>query len=97
MPSILRDRYFLLCLAAGAVIAISAALWDDGSTDPLVGAVSDVSETESGCVFDLAVSDGSELRCFSRTVPSPGSVVEVEGELSDDGGIFYVSSMKKIA
>ncbi len=98
MVRILKDKYFLLCLAV-AFIILSSSLFSDGggSSDRTVGVVYDIRETENGFVFDLYDSDGKTMKCFSRNGPEEGGVYEVGGTESDDGTMFFTNSMVKLS
>ncbi len=59
------------------------------------GIVSDVHESTSGFVFVLN-PDGPGFRCFSYEEPVDLGYYAVSGEFSDDGNIFFVSSIRNL-
>lgn len=94
MWGIVRDKYFLLCISAAFIMLLSSFLTeseDNGSG--IVGTVGDLKESEKGFIFTLFTSSGGEQRCFSRKAVAEGMAVEVKGSLSNDGSIYFISSV----
>lgn len=94
MSVLLKDRYFLLCVSVAFIILFSSFLLPVQEQGE-VGVVSDIRETSSGYTFDFD-SESSSLRCFSKEKPLNGAVYVIKGNLSDDGMMFFVSSMTLI-
>jgi len=93
--NILRDRYFLICVAAAFILIASSFFWDSGEGEGgVAGIARDVKETENGFVFSLEDASGEETRCFSKDRPEPGAAYRVEGSMSDDGTMLFVSSLE---
>lgn len=96
MRKMMKDRYFLFCLAVGFIISISAFLMEDESSSLQIGSVSSLYESSNGFVFIFDSSEGETFKCFSKQKPDMGTVIGIDGDFSDDGGIFYVSCMISI-
>jgi hypothetical protein len=69
---------------------------EEPQNEDRIGVVYDLKRTQSGFTFMFDESDGEKVKCFSRTEPSELSVYVVRGSLSEDGSIFFVSSMQKV-
>lgn len=92
---VLKDRYFLICIAAVFILVASSFFWNnDGEEEGTSGIARDVKETENGFVFSLEDSSGEEMRCFSKERPEPGAVYRAEGSLSEDGTMLFISSLE---
>jgi len=63
----------------------------------IIGIAYDVKQTQSGYTFSLDDTDGSTMRCFARTEPVEFEVYIIRGELSDDGGIFFVDTIRAVS
>ncbi len=87
----LKDKYFLLCLSVAFIIVFSSFFIQD-QDDGRIGVVSDVKESSSGYTFDFE-DESSSFRCFAKEKPVNGSVYTIKGNFSDDGTMFFVSSM----
>ena len=57
------------------------------------GIVHDISASSSGYTFQIDMSDGSSMKCFSRSEPVELGYYGIIGNLSDDGSIFFVSNI----
>ena len=57
------------------------------------GIVHDISSSSSGYTFQIDMSDGSSMKCFSRSEPVELGYYGIIGDLSDDGSIFFVSNI----
>ena len=60
------------------------------------GIVSDVRESTNGYTFHLHDSDRNDIRCFSYEEPVEMGYYAVSGEFSDDGNIFFVSTLRSL-
>jgi len=89
----LKDRFFLLCFLTSVVIMISSVFMENGSEDGEVGVIHDVSSSSSGYVFTFEDADGKSFRCFSKSEPADDHVCMIGGSYSDDGSIFFVSTL----
>lgn len=96
MPSFVKDKYFLLCLAAAFILLCSS--FDNDMTDTKeIGIVYEITESKNGFVFCFENTDGEKMRCFSRSEPEEGSVYEISGNWSDDGTMFFTDFMTKLS
>lgn len=88
------DRYALLCIAVSLVI-LAAALFSNEEIEDndIIGVVFDIDESQSGFTFSFEDHEGNGMRCFTRTMPENNSVYSIRGTMSDDGTMFFVSSM----
>ena len=92
VPPFLKDKYFLLCLAISFIIIVSYVSFDDESSSGRVGIVHDVSESSSGFTFYFEQDDGTTVHCFWKNEPVEG-LCSIKGSWSDDGTMFFVSSL----
>ncbi len=88
------NRYIVLAVAVVAVVAMFLAF----SGNPLMefderGIAHDVKRTSIGYTFLMDCSDGTSMKCFSREPVSNLGHYGVSGSFSDDGTIFFVSSI----
>jgi len=92
---ILHDKIALTMLVIISMIAVICATGADVSKDAsdITGVVSDTGTTEKGSTFTMTDGSGIETRCFFRGNVNDGDVCTVKGSFSDDGGIFFVSSL----
>lgn len=90
----LKDKYILASVTMIIIIAAVYILADDQDDDVnIVGVVSDVKKTENGNTFILTDTNGSSIRCFSRTAVDDGAVCSITGSYSDDRTMFFVSGL----
>ena len=59
----------------------------------MVGFADDISESRSGFVFYIHLENGDEIKAFCKEKPDD-SIHSFSGSYSDDGNIFFVSSIK---
>lgn len=91
------SRYSVLGLAVVLVTGTFVVFSDEDLVGyEYTGIVSDIREGENGFTFTLSGPDGSGMRCFSREEPSDLGYYAVSGEFSDDGNIFFVSSLRNL-
>lgn len=93
MQRLLKDRFFLLCVVTSMVIIISSSFVSHDDSDGNIGIIHDVSSSSSGYVFIFDDSHGDSVKCFSAQRPCENSVYSIEGKYSDEGSIFFVSSL----
>ena len=93
MRCLLKDRFFLLCVVTSAVIMISSSFVSYDVSDGNIGIVHDVSSSSSGYVFIFDDSSGNSFKCFFKERPYDNSICSIEGTYSDEGSIFFVSSL----
>lgn len=88
-----NGKTIMILIAVALLISASAAVFrsdDEGIT----GIVSDARETKNGHVFEIAVPDGTRIKCFTDgPVPGEGRTVTVYGSFSDDGSIFFADKV----
>ena len=92
MSGILKDKYFILCLVV-SIVLVATSIVKDSDVNGMIGTVSDVSESSNGFVFYFDTSEGTTQKCFCRERPDVRHVYLVDGKLSDDGTILFISSM----
>jgi len=94
------DRYSLLCISIAAILLMAALINEKGPEDrqekDIVGIVYDIKTTKNGYTFSFEDSDGGNTRCFARSEPLEFGVYSIRGTFSDDGGMFFVDSMRAI-
>jgi len=90
----IRDKYLLMSAIIAFVILTSVLFADGGSaSNGNLVLVHDVSKSSNGYVFTSEYSDGGSQRCFSRILPVEGSLCLLEGSVSEDGSMLFVSSL----
>ncbi len=94
LPVARLNRYVVLAVAVVAVVALFLVF----SGNPLMdfderGIVHDVKRTSNGYTFQMDCSDGTFMKCFSREGVSELGHYGVSGSFSEDGSIFFVSSL----
>ena len=92
MIKILKDKYFLLCAAIAFIVIISSLSIEDNDSNGRIGIVRDVSESSSGYTFYFDQTDGEIIHCYSKTQPDE-RLCYLKGTWSDDGSMFFVSSL----
>jgi hypothetical protein len=93
------DRYSLLCISVSAMILIAAFVNEEepGKEDKdMVGVVYDIKTTQSGYSFSFEDAQGDKMRCFARTMPAEFETYAIKGSFSDDGSMFFISSMQTV-
>ena len=91
------NRYAVLGLSLVLIFGSYVLLSDPDSVSyDFSGIVSDVKESDNGYVFHLHTSDQENIKCFSEERPSELGYYAVSGEMSDDGGIFFVSFLHSL-
>ncbi len=88
------NRYVVLAVAVVAVSALFLVFIDNPMMDfDQRGIVHDVKRTSNGYTFQMDCSDGTFMKCFSKESVSDLGHYGVSGSFSDDGSIFFVSSI----
>jgi hypothetical protein len=88
------DRYSLLCISVSVIILTAVFTNQDEPADhSTIGIVHDIKTTQSGYTFMLEDSNGGQMKCFTRVEPADHSIYSIKGTMSEDGSIFFVSSM----
>ena len=64
--------------------------------EDIIGMVYDIRTTQSGYSFSFEDACGGNIRCFARTLPVEYGVYAIRGSLSEDGNMFFISSMREI-
>jgi hypothetical protein len=59
----------------------------------ILGVVYDVHTSAKGYVFSFENTEGESIRCFYYDEPINEAVYVIKGDLSDDGGMFFIKSM----
>jgi len=95
------DRYSLLCISIAAILLMAALINEKGPgpqppEEDIVGIAYDIKTTKNGYTFSFEDSAGGSTRCFARTEPSEFGIYSIRGSMSDDGGMFFVDSMRAI-
>ena len=90
----LLNRYVILAVAVVAVVAVFIVF----SGNPLLefdqrGIVHVVKRTSNGYTFQMDCSDGSFMKCFSRESVVDLGHYGISGSFSQDGSIFFASSV----
>ncbi len=90
----MRNSHGYVTIAIGIVVvaAIFVTFSDEDSFD-CTGIAYDIDQTSSGFTFFLQTSSGMHQRCFSYTEPVYLGYYGLNGSLSEDGSIFFVSKM----
>ncbi len=97
MLQIFRDKYCLLCLAVAGILVSVGVLDPHGEeNDSEEGIVHDVTVSTSGFVFVLDSLDGEHIRCFCREEPVSGGLYRIDGAMSEDGTIYFVSVLRHL-
>ncbi len=88
------NKYVTLGMAVVVLAGLFLVFSDEGIGEyDHTGIVHDIRSSSSGYTFYIDMSDGSSLKCFSRSEPSELGYYGISGDLSDDGSIFFVSDM----
>ncbi|MDR1690245.1 MAG: hypothetical protein LBR42_00185 [Candidatus Methanoplasma sp.] len=92
------DRYSLLCISVSLMIMMTILMSSDDLSDEegILGIAYDVRETQNGYTFHFDDAAGDTKRCFSRVEPNEYDVYLIEGIMSEDGGMFFISSLELI-
>jgi hypothetical protein len=91
------DRYSLLCVSIALIIIITVFVnQEEPKNEDKIGIVHSIKETQNGYTFMLDDSEGSRMKCFARAGPSEFCVYVVRGSFSEDGNMFFVSSMNMV-
>jgi hypothetical protein len=89
------NKYIVLGLSVIMVISVFLIFERNDIEDyDISGIVHDVRESTNGWMFYVSTPDGSDIRCFFKERPVDMGHYGVAGDPSDDGGIFFVSSME---
>jgi hypothetical protein len=92
---IIKDRFVLAGLALILFMAVVCVTATGTETENSIsGMISDVKETDNGNTFTFTDTKGNEMRCFYRGTVTNGDVCTISGTYSDDGNIFFISSMR---
>lgn len=95
-PMKIFDRYSLLCISVATIIAMAVLInEEEPEAEDIIGAVYDIRSAQNGYTFSFD-GGGETIRCFARTEPSEFGVYMVKGSFSDDGNMFFISSMRQI-
>ena len=87
-------RYVILGLSVVLISMVFVHFSDEENIEyDYTGIVSDVREGENGFTFHLHTSGRVDIRCFSEERPAELGYYAVKGDMSDDGGILFVSAM----
>jgi len=78
------------------VIIISSSFVSHEESNGNIGIVHDVSSSSSGYVFFFDDFHGESVKCFSVQRPYENSICSIEGKYSEEGSIFFVSSLMVI-
>ncbi len=90
----LLNKYIILAVAVVAVVALFLVF----SGNPLMdfdqrGIAHDVKRTSNGYTFQFDCSDGTFMKCFSKESVEDLGHYGISGSMSEDGSIFFVSSL----
>lgn len=89
--------YSTLGLAIVAVTGVFVVFSDENMVDyDFTGIACDVRDGRNGCTFDLQTSKDGTFRCFYGGSVSDLGYYAVSGEFSDDGSIFFISSIHSL-
>ncbi|MCL2148888.1 MAG: hypothetical protein FWH47_06080 [Methanomassiliicoccaceae archaeon] len=92
------DRYSLLCISVSFIILTAVfVLPGDPEDRSMIGTAYGIKETQNGFTFYMEDTSGERVRCFCRAEPVERAVYAVKGALSDDGSMFFVSSMQMLS
>ena len=92
------DRYSLLCISVSFIILTAVFVVPGDPEDRgMIGMAYGVKETQNGFTFYMEDSDGERVRCFCRAEPVERAIYIVKGAFSDDGSMFFVSSMQVLS
>lgn len=87
----------MFCIAVSLVILVTVVFSDDDTeNEETVGVVFDIKETKNGYTFIFEDHDSKRTKCFFRTMPKEGVVYVMNGTMSDDNTILFVSSMTSL-
>jgi hypothetical protein len=76
------------------MIILTVLLTEDETVNKeRIGIIHGIEETQNGYTFTFEDSDGEDMRCFSRNEPDDNGIHKIIGTMSEDGSIFFVSSM----
>lgn len=87
------SRIIPALIAASVVVAATVALFqEDGGG--MTGVASESRKTENGYVFEIVISNGETVKCFTGgSPPESGKTVTVYGSFSKDGRIFFTEKV----
>lgn len=91
------DRYSLVAIGTILVIALFLTFSPVQETTvdyDYIGEVSDINKSAKGYTFTLKTEDDT-MKCFFQDKPNE-SFYKINGSFSDDGRIFFISSMTEI-
>jgi hypothetical protein len=101
MSVIAKDKYFLMCISVSLIIIISLFVIPDEKeqitieNENIYGIVYDINKSSNGYTFQFQKTDCLIIKCYYKYEPDV-SLYEINGKFSDDGSIFFVSSMKLV-
>jgi hypothetical protein len=91
------DRYSLLCVSIALIIMVTIMInQEEPQNEDRIGIAHDIRQTQNGYTFTLDDDCGGAMKCFTRTEPCEHAVYVVKGSFSEDGSIFFISSLNKI-
>ncbi|UAL07749.1 MAG: hypothetical protein KRP56_00320 [Candidatus Methanogranum gryphiswaldense] len=99
MSEIIKDKYFLMCISISLIIMLSLFVVSNEKeqikieNENIYGIVYDINKSSNGYTFQFQKTDCLIIKCYYKYEPDVGSY-EIDGKFSDDGSIFFVSSMK---
>lgn len=91
------DKYSLISISTVLVLALFltfSGVQNVESDYDYTGLVSDINKSAKGYTFNL-ITDENTIKCFYEQKPDE-TFYSLKGEFSDDGNIFFVSSMEKV-
>lgn len=101
MGGITKDKYFLVCISISLIIIASLFVVPNENkqttmeNENICGIVYDINKSSKGYTFQFQKTDFSIIKCYYKYEPEVSSY-EINGKFSDDGSIFFVSSMKLV-
>lgn len=91
------SSYTVLGLAVVMVAGVFVVFSDaDSASYDYTGIAQHIRQGDNGYTFDLQTSSDGTFRCFARDSVSDLGYYAVAGEFSDDGTIFFVSSIHSL-
>lgn len=88
------DRYGMLCIAVSLVLFANIVLFDgDVESNEKIGVINDIKKTQNGFSFTFEDSEGSIIKCFYDDEPIDNGIYAIEGRMSENEKILFLSSM----
>ena len=69
---------------------------DEPEDSMILGLAVDIRSAQNGYIFTIEDTDGEMIKCFTSFEPSKNEVYSIKGTYSEDGSMFFVSSIQPV-